>query len=144
MTLSWEHQHEKILELSSLGIYPISLRITGWTFHCQVGWDEHYRQHRITHPRTLQHAAAIMRTYSGNEQRLFRQLLGLILLHTEDGGLQFLLVEQQENGDRFERLDQASTFGIGELIVTQEPERAIWADIELELKETCLIQSRTK
>jgi hypothetical protein len=139
MMLSWEHQHERILELSSLGIYPISLRINGWTFHCQVGWDEQFRQYRITHPRRLQYTTTILRTYSGNEQRLFRQLLGLILLRTENGGLQFLLVEQEENGDRFERLDQASTFGDGELIFTQGPGRALWADIELELKEICLV-----
>jgi hypothetical protein len=138
-TLSWEHQYERILGLSSSGIHPVSLKITGWTFHCQVEWQEGGdRWCKFTHPPRLQQYGTGIRP-SGIKQRHLRQLLVLILLHTEDGEIQFLVIEQQENGDRFERLDLGTALEEGELIVAQGPERALWAEIELELKEICLV-----
>jgi hypothetical protein len=137
--LSWEHQTEQVLELSRSGIHPVGLKITGWTFDCQVKWKQgDDRWCKFTHPQRLWRDGIEIRL-SGVKQRGLRQLLGLILLNTEDGDVQFLIIEQQENGDRFERLDIGTAFKHNQLIVAQGPERALWADIELELKEICLV-----
>jgi hypothetical protein len=93
-----------------IGIHPVGLKITGWTFDCQVKWKQgDDRWCKFTHPQRLWRDGIEIRP-SGVKQRRLRQLLGLILLNTEDGDIQFLIIEQQENGDRFERLDIGTAF----------------------------------
>jgi hypothetical protein len=58
--LSWEH-YGRILEPFKSGLYPSSLNFTGWTFHCQLGWEtEDGGWFRFTRPPKLKELADLV------------------------------------------------------------------------------------
>jgi hypothetical protein len=94
----------------------------------------------VTHPPKLKEFAnSVTHGHFGVKSRVFRLLLGLILFYTEDGELNFLVIEEQEDRHLFERLESCHLNNEGDVLLTMEAGRGLWGGIELDWKYICLV-----
>jgi hypothetical protein len=138
--LSWEKHYGRILEPFKSGLYPSSLNFTGWTFRCQLGWKmEDEGWFRLPTPKTegfckLGHAWP----FRSQIARL-SSIARIDPFYTEDGELNFLVIEEQEDRHLFERLESCHLNNEGDVLLTMEAGRGLWGGIELDWKYICLV-----